>query len=338
MKKIDIAKTAFFALNQDGITLGSYLAQMKQDEAVQEFLVHNGPLEEVIYGYALAGNIHQVFSLLAKFPDKATDSIGYAIRGFARAQNLEKINSLLDYKMQMLNVVIGLAQAGNKTQVTAILDRHLELFPAAVEGYACCNHEHLLSNLIKGTSFYPLAIFHAARAGHTLLVNHLLSQCGLDGAYKVAPAFLGKDIEAHALFNHATQGYLAGRHFLEAANMLGRGASTSLSLAALKDERGLPSYELYMAFLAHISDKNLRLEVLKNIHTKSLMDLFQKNLSEQLERIIDCMENHHLNYVEARDTLENKASSVVIKGDIGLPYLAELIIPSPELSSQLTPN
>ncbi len=325
MNKMDIIKLVFFKLNVDGMNLGAYLAHLDQHEGVLQFLAHGGALNDVIYGYALAGNTLEVNKWLATCDAaQQADCLGCAIRGYAKVGNFDSIYAIKDYKAHIMNTLIGLAQAGLKDKVTAILDRNIALLSAAVEGYASCNQRELLSNLIRGTSFYPLAIYHAARAGHSELVDYLLLQCGFDAEYKVSSALArSTDRDACLLFNQCASGYLAGRHFENAGTMLGRGASIVLSFSVLKDETGLPDYELYLAFLAHIKDKTLRKDVLNHSFIKSAMELLQKNPVEALKRMIKHMDMKQLNYVEVRHGLKNKSPSV-IEGAMTLPYLAKV--------------
>lgn len=325
-------------LNSNGLHLMSYLASQGNNEAVQK-LVHMGQKpEEALYGYALAGDEAQVAKILASIDasDKDTFSLctGQLIKGYARGGHFKPIYALSNYKDYSSDFVVGIAQAGNRDSVTGLLDRNIGLFKNAVEGYASANQGDLLSKLIKGTSYYPTAIYHAARAGHSTLVTNLLQQCCISLYERVAPSLSGEDsdlpasfmeINSYSFLNKAMEGYMAGLHFSNAIALLARGASIRLCIAALTDSHGLPSKELYLAFLAHIDEASLREKVLgqMSVYSKAMEQLVltETDLAE-LEKTIVCMASEHLNYIEARAKVEDPTHHPV-SGEISLPYLAE---------------
>ena len=322
------------------MNLMSYLAQQGKEEAVENLIRMGGRPEDAIYGYALAGNDAQVESVLAmvESSDKSKLPVctGQLIKGNARAGYVEKIYALSNYKDYLSDFVVGLAQAGDRDKVTGLLDKNITWFGSAVEGYASANHRDLLSKLIKGTTYYPAAIYHAAHAGHTALVNDLLLQCGIAATDQIAPSLTGslpdrpasfEELNRYSYLNKAMEGYIAGLHFSDAIALLARGASITLCISELKDSHGLPSKDLYLAFLAHIDDASLREKVLKQMSGYSLV-MEQLTITEadlkELDKTIGCMASDHLNYIEAQKKLE-EPTDCLETGDISLPYIAETL-------------
>ncbi len=330
---MSIIQSAFFVQEANGMNLTSYLAEQGDDKAVQKLIALGGKLEDAVYGYAMAGNKEQLIDLLETCPQSQHAAcIGKMVRGFARTGRFDEIYEVKDFRQYKDDLLIGLAQSGNQTKVTPLLDRDITLFAKVVEGYASCNQSQLLTKLIKGTSYYSLAIYHSTRSGHTELVKDLLGQCGIDPDYRFnnstspAPTTI-KDINAYALLNSALKGYVAGRHFNEAVKLLERGASITQCVLDLKETNGLPSHELYFAFLAHVKDSALRETVLnKMVNQATVMEslkITQAN-KEKLEKIITCMNESNLNYVEARHQIECSSDNAV-EGELSLSFLAEVI-------------
>ena len=342
MSKIDIIQHVFLPLDVNGMTLASHLAQMGQHESLQQLIDLGGSYEDAIYGYALAGHIAEVGSFLETCHEsKKAVCTGWAIRGYARAGNFDCIYAIKNYRDYMVDFLIGVAEAGNKEKVTAMLDKRINLFAHAVHGYSSCNHRELLSNLITGTRYYPLAIYHAAHSGHTTLVNDLLLQCGVSTDYQITPSLQGSgdarsgtiNINAYSLLGHALQGYVAGRHFNDAAIMLARGASITQGLTELKDVKGLPTHTLYIAFLAYIKDATLRTAVIhmmgKQSNAMESLKITPSDIAE-LQAITSCMEDNHLNYVEACCKVADSTCHA-IEGELTLPYLAAVMLGSSDL-------
>lgn len=329
---MSIIQSSFLAQEANGMNLTSYLAKQGDDKAVQKLIALGGKLEDEAYGYAMAGNKEQLVRLLETCPkSRRAACTGKMVRGFARTGRFDEIYEIEDYRQYKDDLLIGLAQSGNQAKITHLLDRDIALFAQVVEGYASCNQGQLLTKLIKGTSYYPLAIYHAARSGHTDLVNDLLVQCGIGPDYKfnglTSPASHAiKDINAYALLNGALKGYVAGRHFNDAVKLLERGASVAQCVLDLKDTNGSPSHELYFAFLAHIKDLVLRETVLhKMINQAAVMESLKITPAnkEKLEKVITCMNESKLNYVEARHKVESSSDNVVA-GELSLSFLAEV--------------
>lgn len=327
----------YFALDTDGMNLISHLAQQMNHEAVDEMLKHGGSLADAIYGYASMKNSDQVNRLLATCDESnKKQCIGSALKGYARANDSEKVFATPDYRNYMADLVLGFAQAGNKSQVTTLLDRQIKFYSQAVEGYASANKGAFLKLLVKGTRFYPLAIFHAARAGHIDLVTDLLKECGVPPDFRPARSVSppgGKppvsiiDIAAYGWLNEAVKGYMAGRHFNEAIALLDRGASITHCLNELKDTEGKPTHDLYIAFLAHIEDASLREKVLARMAVYSavqpLLTITPADL-ERLATVMTHMKDSGLNYLEACHKADDAAYEAK-KGELTLTSLAELI-------------
>lgn len=330
MTKMGIIQSAFLEQEVNGKNLVSYLAEQGNDNAVQKLIALGGKLEDAVYGYALAGNTEQLAKLLEICPtSQLAVCMGKMVRGFARANLFDEVYAIKEYRQYKNDMLIGLAQSGNQVKVTSLLDRDISLFAQVVEGYASGNQGQLLTKLIKGTSYYPLAIYHAARSAHTDLVNDLLGQCGINSDYRfngvTSPS--SKDINAYALLNWALKGYVVGRHFKDAVKLLERGASVTQCVLDLKDVNGLPSHELYFAFLAHINEPALRGMVLNQMMTQaSIMESLKMTEAHQktLEQVITCMNESDLNYVEARHQVES-ASDGAVKGELSFAFLAGIL-------------
>lgn len=344
---MSIIQSVFLAQEVNGMNLTSYLAEQGDDKAVQKLIALGGKLDDAAYGYAMAGNKEQLVNLLEACPESQHAAcIGKMVRGFARTGRFDEIYELENYRQYKDDLLIGLAQSGNQTKITPLLDREITLFAQVVEGYASCNQGQLLTKLIKGTSYYPLAIYHAARSGHTDLVNDLLVQCGIDSDYRLnvpsspAPATI-KDINAYALLNWALKGYMAGRYFNDAVKLLERGASVTQCVLDLKDTNGSPSHELYFAFLAHVKDSALRETVLnKMVNQAVVMESLQitRANKEELEKVITCMNDSNLNYIEARSQVES-SSNHAVEGALSLSFLAEVVKSElPEIDCQSSIN
>lgn len=328
-----IIKSSFLAQQANGMNLTSYLAEQGDDKAVQMLLALGGNLEDAAYGYAMAGNKEQLVHTLKACPKSQNVAcISKMVRGFARTGRFDEIYEIEDYRQYKDDLLIGLAQSGNQTKVTSLLDRDITLFAQAVEGYASCNQGQLLTKLIKGTNYYPLAIYHAARSGCTDLVDDLLVQCGIGHDYRfnslTSPASIAmKDINAYALLNWALKGYVAGRHFNDAVKLLERGASVTQCVLDLKDINGSPNHELYFAFLAHIKGSALRETVLnKMLNQAAVIESLKMTQAhkEKLEKIISCMNESNLNYLEARHQVESHSDNAVA-GELSLSFLAEVV-------------
>ena len=330
MTKVSIIQSAFLEQEVNGKNLISYMAEQENDNAVQKLIALGGKLEDAAYGYAMAGNKEQLAKLLELCPiSQLAVCMGKIVRGFARAGLFDEIYAIKEYRQYKNDMLIGLAQSGNQVKVTSFLDRDITLFAQVVEGYASCNQGQLLTKLIKGTSYYPVAIYHAARSAHTDLVNDLLGQCGINSDYRFngATSPSSKDINAYALLNWALKGYVTGRHFDDAVKLLERGASVTQCVLDLKDMQGRPSHELYFAFLAHVNAPALRAMVLnKMMNQATVMESLEMTAANQetLEKVITCMNESDLNYVEARDHVES-ASDSAVKGELSFSFLAEIL-------------
>lgn len=345
MNKIDIIKSVFLSHEENGINLTSYLAKQGNSSAVQKLIILGAKEEDAAYGYAIASNQEKITQLLKACQiEKQSAIIAKIIKGYARSGCLDKIYELEDYQQYKKDLLVGLAQNENYPEVTSLLDRDISLFPEAVEGYASTNRAKLLTQLIKGTKLYPHAIYYAARSGHTELVKDLLMQCGIKPDYSYTPqssssAIEIQEINAYSMLNIALKGYITGRHFYDAIGLLARGANISQAVLDLKIETGLPSFELYFAFLNYIKDPTLRTTVQKNmaIHAEVMESLqISKNDIKEIEQIIECMVKLNLNYIEARLFIEG-TNKTPTKGEISLSYLAEIITCQPDETSQSSP-
>lgn len=337
MTRMRTIQSTFLGFCDDGLNLTSYLAQEGHDEAVQHVMTLGGKIEDAIYGYALAGNSSQVEALCAQCsPPQQAFAVGSAMTGYARAGNLASILAISNYSDYMADILLGAAQAGDASKVKSILSSHINLLPKAVEGYADCNHEELLSKLIKGKSFYPLAIYCAARSGHVDLVGALLLQCGVGADYtshllRSTSSNLdtnAREIKAYSLINQALKGYIAGCHFNEALVMIARGANISQGLATLHHADDECSLDLYIALLAHNKDKKINQALLEQMQLRGqvLAELkITPAVLEQVDQIKVCMNSSHLNYVEAKNKVEDDSYSAFSEDELTLDFLGKTV-------------
>lgn len=295
----------YLGLNLNGINLVSFLATEGLVDAVNEMLRNGANKADAIYGYALKGNVEKVRELISTGAEE--DCIRFAIRGYARGGHVTHIRTIPNYRSHTSEVIFGLAQAGDHTQVTAKLGQSDNRYYAeAIKGYASANQLTSLKKLVKGTGLFPVAIFEAARSGHQKLVTDLLVDCGVSRTFSLikddksdlSPENIGR----YGWLNTAASGYMAGRHFDEAIELLKRGASITLCLSELKEPSGKPSHDLYMTFLAHIDAEALRTAVLEVIAKQSQADPSLMITPADLDRILlinTQMTDHHLNYLDA---------------------------------------
>jgi len=348
--KIKTIKSAFLNFTENGMTLLSYLAMKGLDNEVDRVINMGGKIEDAIYGYGINNNTTMVEKYLKKAPeDKVTDYTRMAIKGFARGGYFTTLQWPDGYRKHKKEILIGLAEAGKKGEVTAMLDADISLFACAVEGYASGNQGEYLKKLITGTGFFPLAIYYAARSKNTYLVNDILQQWGIDRSYVVLPfqkienenaIVRKKNSNAYSLLSEAAKGYAAGHHFAEAAQMLERGASVVSCVAELADikRHGWPNIELHKVLYTHITNSEVKKQHLDMLELYAQADErlhIDFSIFKNTEKVLSCMNDKKLNYIEALSKIENN-SILIVHDTISLSYLAQVLSNESPLESNDT--
>jgi hypothetical protein len=336
MTIMNIIKTAYINLSENGVTLTSYLAHERNVDGVKKALELGGKREDAIYGAAWAGDVEQVNLYLEECSeDEKQACFASAVKGYARAGAAgEKALSDFPNVQSSPELIIGWAQAGKKEQLDRAVAHNLTLLHYVVEGYAETNREKDLKNILKGTRFHSKAIFYAARAGNRNLVTELLKDFGINPEDRIIINEKGRlrsseqeieKIERYTLFSEAARGYVEGRHFKEAAAMLDRGANTSLSLGQLP----VDDVESQLILLCYAKNKDvaaLLLERIKQNYSVKNDKEIPINLVDDALKIRDLMSSQNINYLEAKNKLEPDVDGYLPdQKDITLSYLLEAL-------------
>lgn len=216
----------------NGLNLTAKTAYEGKKEEVDQLISDGGALADAAYGYAW-GEHH---TLVKNILDAHPELIEYAVTGYARAGNKEKIAEFSKQEALKHALVYGFALAGDETQIRAALNARngTKYLPDIIKGLASANHMELLLNLAMSTKFYPIALRAAAKSGHVSLVKALLDQLSIDFDKLSKPL----EIEIKTALGYVLQGYSEGRHFLEAAELLNLGVNPMFCLNSLENGQG----------------------------------------------------------------------------------------------------
>lgn len=250
---------------------------------LNQCLTFGGFAKDAVYGFACASNIEKVNQSLSKevpLPEKS-NFISAAVNGYAFSDNKKQIYSLTNYRDYQSERAYGVSQAGRTAELNILLHHNRSLFSEAVRGYASTNQAEKLMPLIAGTNQYPIAIRAAAKNGHASLVNSILDRHLLD---------------------HATQSYCQGHHFEHAANLLERGANSTLALANLVDTHKQPNKAFYLMLLVHINDTTCFDKTIKSINLQAQsspsLEISQQDISD-ISKIKSHMQENNCTFLHA---------------------------------------
>lgn len=224
--------TSFYDLNlnKNAVNLVIVKAFLGDEDRVSELLDAGGSIEDAVYGFALGGH----FKLVNNITDDKPDLKRFAARGYARGNHSEKVAELISDASLLEELLYGHAQAGNSTHVQAALNSRggAKYLPVILEGLASTEQTELLLHLVKGTRFYTLALQSAAKSGHTDLVQRLFAAQSISlDELKSDATKLNHDIKV--VLTYAMQGYIKGRHFEHASELLTIGLNPMHCLNAL---------------------------------------------------------------------------------------------------------
>lgn len=332
MTTLNTIQNAFINMQFRGLTVASCLAQQNKIDALEKVIALGAKVEDAIYGAALSGNTELVNKLVGSQPKPG--HLGSAIRGYARMGRFKEIYEIPDYKNYLNDRILGSAQGGYDKQIDPWLVKNYSLLSLVVKGYVDAKDSKYLMNILPGTIYYPNAIYHAARSRRTTFVNKLLEECGIKPNLKLninseknqSNIKTEAKLSAFSYLNQAANGYIAGGHYKEAAEMLERGADISLCI----DEIGgvYDNLEPYLALYCSISDENIANSLIARLDRR--LSINDNKISESTlkttQGIKELMKKEGICYIAAKSRIENAHNdSLLNESDINLPYLLKVL-------------
>jgi hypothetical protein len=207
-----------------------------------EFLLENElvSIDQVIFNYALAGDVDRVKEFLPKAENKLVAQ-NLALYGFALHDDIAEVYKLLDEGADVNEAVCNLAVAGRTTQVDDLIRNRKADINEAITGYAIVGNKPQVDLLLE-KAIDKLASKNAALRGYTIgnyrdEVNVLIDR--------------GAEINK-AIYYYACAGNLAGVN-----DLLNKGANITPAIRGFK-KRGYESFAEDFLKKAQETDEQLK--------------------------------------------------------------------------------
>lgn len=316
---------AFIRFNHNGLTLVASLAYNGQDEHIMRLLQLGAKTTDAVYGYALAGRHEQIEQLISHHPEDSAVLLAHAYLGSIQSKNNFGITKFSGNHPEQK--IIGLARAGDTRSVQSLLQKDPELYPAAIKGFACTNQVEPLKQILLNDNFYNIALYHAAVSGHHILVDDLLKKSSVTTDHK--------DFVNMSRLNNASQGYVHGCHYKEAAQLIEQGASITLSL--IDTARDNPDvFSIVYCYVKKNEYANKVLQVF-NTHLQATGHHLDATQLESVQGIRALMLEHELNYLDAKKYMQSPTNNLTFNSnEISLDYLSNMIQDTDNMSHNTT--